>query len=65
MTSLTRAAALVLLAITAPAIAACGKKGDPEFPKGTQMETRTLADGKTVERPKRPARPFVLDGLLN
>lgn len=65
MTSLTRAAALVLLAAVAPAIAACGKKGDPEFPKGTQMETRTQADGKTSKQPKRPDRPFVLDGLLN
>jgi predicted small lipoprotein YifL len=65
VTSLTRAAAFALFVAVAPAIAACGKKGDPEFPKGAQMEKRTQADGTTVEKPKRPERPFVLDGLLN
>ncbi|MFC3691048.1 LPS translocon maturation chaperone LptM [Chenggangzhangella methanolivorans] len=62
---LTRAAALALIVATATALAACGKKGDPEYPSGTQMEKRTQPDGSTVEKPKRPDRPFVLDGLLN
>lgn len=65
MPSLTRAAAIAVLLATAGGLAACGKRGDPEFPAGTQMETRTQADGSTVEKPKRPTRPFVLDGLLN
>lgn len=61
----TRAVAFALLLAAAAGLAACGKKGNPEFPPGTQMETRTRADGTTHEQPKRPDRPFVLDGLLN
>lgn len=61
----TRAAAFALLLACAAALGACGKKGDPEFPSGTQMETRTKADGSTEQKPKKPSRPFVLDGLLN
>lgn len=61
----TRAASLAVLVATAALLSACGKKGDLEYPAGTQMEARTRADGATVEKPKKPSRPFVLDGLLN
>lgn len=61
----TRAAALTLLLAAAAALGACGKKGDLDYPPGTQMESRTKPDGSVEQQPKRPNRPFVLDGLLN
>jgi predicted small lipoprotein YifL len=65
MPSSRRLAAVAALVVLAAALSACGRKGKPEYPAGTQMEKATTADGKTVERPKKPQDPFVLDGLLN
>lgn len=63
MPSRTIAVAAALAA--ALALSACGKKGDPQFPPGTQFETVPNAQGKLEKRPKKPQRPFALDGLLN
>lgn len=62
---MTRAAAVVLLLASSLAMAGCGRKGDPEYPQGTPMETHTRPDGTTKKEPKKPTRPFVLDRLLN
>jgi hypothetical protein len=59
---LTSLSTLIVLAV---ALGACGRRGDPTPPPGTTMEKVELPDGKTVERRKKPTRPFVLDGLLN
>ncbi|GLK68873.1 hypothetical protein [Hansschlegelia plantiphila] len=61
----SRAVALASLFVLALCLGACGKKGDPEYPQGTQVETVTKPDGTTAKRPKKSTRPFVLDGLLN
>lgn len=61
---MSRTAALAALLALSFGLAGCGKKGDPEYPKGTPMETVTKPDGKTEKRPKKPSTPFVLDGLL-
>lgn len=61
----TRAAAVAALLAASVALSGCGKKGDPDYPAGTQVETVTKADGSTEKRPVKPNRPFVLDGLLN
>jgi predicted small lipoprotein YifL len=58
------AATAVLLALSL-GLAACGKRGDPEYPAGTQVETIKKPDGSSEKRPKKSTRPFVLDGLLN
>ncbi len=60
----SRAPAVAALLALAVALVACGKKGDPEYPEGTQLEKRTTPTGDTVEKPKKPQRPFVLDPLL-
>lgn len=65
MPSMTRAAAFAVLIGLAVALAACGKRGDPEYPAGTPMEKVEKPDGTTTDRAKKPSRPFVLDGLLN
>jgi predicted small lipoprotein YifL len=57
--------AAVALLVIAVALAGCGRKGPLEPPPGAQTEKVTAADGTVVERPVRPNRPFVLDGLLN
>lgn len=62
---MTRAVAVAALMAASVALAGCGKKGDPDYPEGTQMETVTKADGTTEKRAAKPKRPFVLDGLLN
>ncbi|RXF70874.1 LPS translocon maturation chaperone LptM [Hansschlegelia zhihuaiae] len=62
---MTRAAAVAALLAASVALGGCGKKGDPDYPEGTPMETVTKADGSTEKRPVKPKRPFVLDGLLN
>lgn len=62
---MSRIAAIAILLALSLGLAACGKKGDPAYPAGTQMETVTKPDGTTKKEPKKPTRPFVLDGLLN
>ena len=61
----SRTIAVAALLAVAMALSACGKKGDPEFPPGTQFETVPNSQGKPDKRPKKPQRPFALDGLLN
>jgi predicted small lipoprotein YifL len=61
----SRTASIALLLALSVGLPACGKKGDPEYPAGTPMETVKKPDGGTEKRPKKSTRPFVLDGLLN
>jgi predicted small lipoprotein YifL len=58
-------AAVAAALLASFALAGCGRKGDPEYPQGTQLETVEKADGSTEKRPVKPQRPFVLDPLLN
>lgn len=62
---MSRIAAIAILLALSLGLAACGKKGDPSYPAGTQMETVTKPDGTTKKEPKKSTRPFALDGLLN
>jgi predicted small lipoprotein YifL len=62
---IARAVAVAALMAASATLAACGKKGDPDYPAGTQVETVVKPDGSTEKRPVKPNRPFVLDGLLN
>ena len=62
---MTRAAAFAVLIATAVGLGACGKKGDPEYPDGRQMQTITKPDGTTEKKPVKPSRSFPLDPLLN
>lgn len=57
-------AALVLIAASL-ALGGCGRKGDPEYPEGTQMQTVTRPDGEQKKEPVKPRRSFPLDPLLN
>jgi predicted small lipoprotein YifL len=65
VTRVSRAVAVAGLVALGLGLAACGKKGDPEYPQGAQIETVTKPDGTTEKRLKKPSRPFALDGLLN
>lgn len=62
---IARVTAVTLVLAAAVALSACGRKGNPEYPQGTPMEQHTNPDGSTKKEPKKPTRPFVLDGLLN
>ena len=65
----SRTAAVAALLAVSVALLGCGRKGDPEFPQGTQTEKvkpDPYKEGeKEKKRPVPPKRPFVLDGLLN
>lgn len=65
MPSMTRAAAIAVLVSTGLALAGCGRKGDPDYPAGAQVEKIEKPDGTTKKQLKKPTRPFVLDPLLN
>jgi predicted small lipoprotein YifL len=62
---IARVTVVSLALASSVALSACGRKGDPEHPQGTVMESHTQPDGSTKKQPKKPTRPFVLDGLLN
>lgn len=62
---LPRVAAFAVVMAAAVALGGCGRKGDPEYPEGTQTRTVTRPDGKDKKEPVKPTRRFVLDGLLN
>ena len=62
---MSRIACLSALLALSLGLAACGKRGAPEYPAGTQVETIKKPDGSSEKRPKKSTRPFVLDGLLN
>ena len=65
MTLTLRASAVVVLVASVVALGGCGRKGPLEPPPGAPTEKVAKPDGKTEERPVKPHRPFVLDGLLN